>query len=48
MYKKIIRPLLFELSPELAAGAKTELTLTIAGGDKVSAEVPVMAAGSDR
>lgn len=38
----------FELSPELKAGGKTELTLTIAGGDKVSAEVPVQAAGADR
>lgn len=38
----------FELSPELKAGGKTEMTLTIAGGDKVSVEVPVQAAGADR
>ena len=38
----------FDLSPELKAGGKTELTLTIAGGDKVSAEVPIQAAGAER
>jgi len=38
----------FDLSPEMTPGAKTELTLTIAGGDKVSADVQVMAAGADR
>lgn len=38
----------FELSPELKAGARTELTLTIAGGDKASFEVPVEAAGAAR
>lgn len=38
----------FDLSPELKAGGKTEMTLTIAGGDKVSVEVPVQAAGSER
>jgi copper(I)-binding protein len=38
----------FDLSPELQAGGKTELTLTIAGGDKVSVEVPVEAAGAER
>ncbi len=38
----------FELSPELAAGGKTELTLTVAGGDKVSVEVPVEAANAER
>lgn len=38
----------FELSPDLKAGAKTELTLTIAGGDKASFEVPVEAANAAR
>ena len=38
----------FDLSPELKAGAKTELTLTIAGGDKASFEVPVEAADAER
>lgn len=38
----------FELSPELKAGGKTELTLTIAGGDKASFEVPVVAADAER
>lgn len=38
----------FELSPEIRAGAKTEVTLTIAGGDKMSFEVPVQAAGTER
>lgn len=37
-----------DLSPDLAAGGKTELTLTVAGGDKVSVEVPVQAAGDAR
>ena len=38
----------FDLSPELKAGGKTELTLTIAGGDKASFEVPVEAASAER
>lgn len=38
----------FELSPELKAGDKTEMTLTIAGGDKASFEVPVEAADAER
>lgn len=38
----------FDLSPELKAGDKTELTLTIAGGDKASFEVPVEAANAAR
>ena len=38
----------FDLSPELKAGGKTELTLTIAGGDKVSAPVSIEAAGAER
>lgn len=37
-----------DLSPELKAGGKTEMTLTIAGGDKVSVEVPILAAGAER
>lgn len=38
----------FDLSPELKAGGSTELTLTIAGGDKVSAPVSIDAAGAER
>ena len=38
----------FDLSPGLKAGGKTELTLTVAGGDKASFEVPVEAAGAER
>jgi periplasmic copper chaperone A len=38
----------FELSPELRAGASTELTLTIAGGDKASFPVEVVAADAER
>lgn len=37
-----------ELSPDLAPSGKTELTLTVAGGDKVSVEVPVQAADAAR
>ncbi len=37
-----------DVSPELKAGGKTEMTLTIAGGDKISVEVPVLAAGAER
>lgn len=40
--------MVFDLSPELKAGGKTEMTLTIAGGDKVSVEVPIQAAGTER
>lgn len=40
--------MVFDLAPEIVAGGKTELTLTIAGGDKVSFEVPVQAAGAER
>ena len=36
------------LSPELKAGGKTEMTLTIAGGDKMSVDVPVEAANAER
>lgn len=38
----------FNLSPDLAAGGTTEVTLTIAGGDKHSFEVPIQAAGDER
>lgn len=38
----------FELSPEIAAGGKVEMTLTIAGGDKASFEVPVQSADAAR
>lgn len=40
--------MVFDLSSELKAGASTEMTLTVAGGDKVSFPVPVQAAGADR
>lgn len=40
--------MVFDLSPELAAGGKTEMTLTVAGGDKVSVEVPVEPANAER
>lgn len=40
--------MVFGLSPELKAGGRTEMTLTIAGGDKVSVEVPVQPAGAER
>ena len=38
----------FELSPELKPGATTEMTLTIAGGDKASFPVRVEAANAER
>jgi periplasmic copper chaperone A len=38
----------FELSPDLKPGGTTELTLTVAGGDKVSFPVPVQAPNADR
>lgn len=38
----------FDLSPDLVAGGTTEVTLTVAGGDKHSFEVPIQAAGDDR
>ena len=40
--------MVFDLAPELAAGGSTELTLTIAGGDKVSFPVPIEAADAER
>jgi periplasmic copper chaperone A len=36
----------FELDPKLAPGAKTEVTLTFADGDKVSAALTIESAGS--
>jgi copper(I)-binding protein len=38
----------FDLAPDMNVGGTTEVTLTIAGGDKHSFEVPIMAAGADR
>ena len=38
----------FDLSPELKPGGTTEMTLTIAGGDKVSVPVSIDAAGAER
>jgi copper(I)-binding protein len=40
--------MVFDLSPEVTAGGTTELTLTVAGGDKVSFPVQVQAAGTER
>ena len=40
--------MVFDLSPEVKAGGTTEMTLTVAGGDKVSFDVPVQAAGAER
>ena len=40
--------MVFDLSPEVMAGGTTEMTLTVAGGDKVSFPVPVQAAGAER
>lgn len=40
--------MVFDLSPEITAGSSTEMTLTVAGGDKVSFDVPVQAAGAER
>ena len=38
----------FDLAPDLTAGGTTEVTLTIAGGDKHSFDVPIKAAGEER
>ena len=38
----------FELDPSLTAGASTEVTFIIAGGDKHSFPVTIQAAGDDR
>jgi hypothetical protein len=40
--------MVFDLSPDLKAGDTTEMTLTVAGGDKVSFAVPIQAAGAER
>ena len=40
--------MVFDLSPELKAGATTELTLTVAGGDKASFPVTIEAANAAR
>ena len=36
------------VSDELQAGGTTEMTLTVLGGDKMSVDVPIQAAGDDR
>jgi periplasmic copper chaperone A len=36
----------FDLDPKLAAGGKTEMTLTFADGDKLSAELAIESAGA--
>ncbi|WP_374528691.1 copper chaperone PCu(A)C [Novosphingobium sp.] len=38
--------MVFDLDPKLAAGGTTELTITLANGDKVSAPLAIEAAGS--
>ena len=38
----------FDLSPELKVGGTTEMTLTVAGGDKATFDVPVVAANAAR
>jgi periplasmic copper chaperone A len=38
----------FDLSPELVAGGTTEVTLTLANGDKHSFDVPIQSAGDAR
>lgn len=40
--------MVFDPSPELKAGGKTEVTLKIMGGDSYSFTVPINAAGDDR
>ncbi|TMM49898.1 copper chaperone PCu(A)C [Qipengyuania marisflavi] len=40
--------MVFDISPELTAGSKASVTLTVAGGDKTSFEAEVRAAGDDR
>ncbi len=40
--------MVFEPSEELQAGGTTEVTLTVAGGDKHSFQVPIQAAGDER
>lgn len=38
----------FDLSPDLVAGGTTEVTLTLANGDKHSFDVPIQSAGDAR
>jgi hypothetical protein len=38
----------FDLDPSLTAGSTTEMTLTVAGGKTMTAEVAVVAAGDER
>ncbi|WP_324827414.1 copper chaperone PCu(A)C [Qipengyuania zhejiangensis] len=38
----------FDLDPMLAAGGTTEMTLTVAGGKSMTADVAIVAAGDDR
>ena len=40
--------MVFDVSPELQAGGETEVTLTVAGGDKFSFAVPIRSPGDDR
>ena len=40
--------MVFDLAPELQAGGTTEVTLTVAGGDKTSFQVPIRGPGDDR
>lgn len=40
--------MVFDIAPELTAGGNTEMTLTIAGGDKVSFPVPVEGPDAER
>lgn len=39
--------MVYEIDPSLAAGGETEVTLTFAGGDKISFPVKILAAGDD-
>lgn len=40
--------MVFELAPEVLAGGKVEVTLTVSGGDKYSFDAEVRAAGDER
>ena len=40
--------MVFELAPEVQAGGKVEVTLTVSGGDKYSFDAEVRAAGDER
>ncbi len=39
--------MVYDVDPSLAAGGETEVTLTFAGGDKISFPVKILAAGDD-